>query len=167
MALSAWNDEGRQSDPVRQVSNFCYGPDLLCKGQIQSYRHGIQFLRPNQFLYTQTIQILGRYYVIVVSLNSHWLMPGFPKETIYSPDSQYHSLLGYPRFTFRGGQVLPILPLGKFQVFPSSKAVLVTPLLDYSRLISIFQGEYITLLTNIHADLAPLFVRKQPRLDLA
>ena len=67
----------------------------LCKGQIQSYRHGIQLLRPNQFLYTQTctVQILGRYYVIVVSLTS------------------------------------------------------------------IFQREHITLLANIHIDLAPLFFR--------
>ena len=55
----------------------------LCKGQIQSYRHGIQFLRPNQSLYTQTVQILGRYYFVVVSLTSHWLMQGFPKEAIY------------------------------------------------------------------------------------
>ena len=51
----------------------------LCKGQIQSYRHRIQLLRPNQFLYTQTVQILGRYYFIAVSLTSHWLMPGFPR----------------------------------------------------------------------------------------
>ena len=55
----------------------------LCKGQIQSYRHEIQFLRPNQSLYTQTVRILGRYYFIVVLLTSHWLMPGLPKETIY------------------------------------------------------------------------------------
>ena len=51
----------------------------LCKGQIPSYKHGIELLRPNQFLYTQTVQILGRYYVIVVSLTFHWLMPGFPR----------------------------------------------------------------------------------------
>ena len=51
----------------------------LFKGQIQSYRHGIQLLRPNQFLYTQTVQIPDRYYFIVVSLTSHWLMPGFPR----------------------------------------------------------------------------------------
>ena len=53
--------------------------------------------------------------------------------------------------------MLAILTLGKYQVFPSSKGVLVTPSLDYSRLISIFQGEYITLLANIHTDLAPIF----------
>ena len=28
ISITIWNDEGRQGDPVRQVSNFCYRPDL-------------------------------------------------------------------------------------------------------------------------------------------